>query len=128
MAGTSDLQFKSRDLKPYAEPVRSEQLREGVVYFSIQFADEEMQIPIVGTWVYAGRRLDPEDTEDLVYFQDVESYQQGFRYGSEDIDAPDASFQAQPEQELNHFFDYEHALNELLKCSLRRQAKLRDVQ
>jgi hypothetical protein len=39
-----------------------------------------MLIPIMETWVFAGRKLDPEDVEDRLYFQDVQSYLHGVRY------------------------------------------------
>ena len=66
-------------------------LVQGNIYFSVQFADEDMLIPIMETWVFAGRNLDPEDAENHLYFQDVESYLQGMRYGSataENADIP----------------------------------------
>jgi hypothetical protein len=55
-------------------------LEQGKVYFSVQFADEDMLIPIMETWVFAGTNLDPERT--ISTFQPVESCLQGIRYGS----------------------------------------------
>ena len=40
-------------------------LEQGKVYFSVQFADEDMLIPIMK--VFAGRNLDPEDGENHGY-------------------------------------------------------------
>ena len=116
---TSEMRFEERDLKPYAQPVTAKVLEQGRVYFSVQFADDNMLIPIMETWVFAGRNLDPEDTENHLYFQDVESYLQGIRYDTATDE--DATFQVALEENTKHFFDYEYALEELLKCSLRRR-------
>ena len=78
-----------------------------------------MLIPIMETWVFAGRNLDPEDAENHLYFQDVESYLQGMRYGS--ATAENATFQVALEENTKHIFRYEHALEELPKCSLRQR-------
>jgi hypothetical protein len=90
------MRFNERDLKPYASPVTATVLKEGEVYFSVQFADEDMLIPIMERWVFAGRKLDPEDTENHLYFQNVESYLQGIRYSSATDDT--ATFQVALEE------------------------------
>jgi hypothetical protein len=113
------MRFEERELKPYAEPVTPNLLMEGEVYFSVQFADEDMLIPIMETWVFAGRKLDPEDAEGHLYFQDLESYRQGIRYAS--ATAENAHFQRATENSTNHIFEYEHALDQLMLCSLRRR-------
>ncbi len=116
---TSEMRFEERDLKPYAQPVTAKVLEQGKVYFSVQFADDNMLIPIMETWVFAGRNLDSEDAENHLFFQDVESYLQGIRYGTATTE--NATFQIAPEENTKHFFDYEYALEELLRCSLRRR-------
>ncbi len=113
------MRFESRELKPYAEPVTANVLKEGEVYFSVQYADEDLLVPIIETWVYAGKKLDAEDVEEHLYFQDVGSYHEGIRYSSATPEK--AQFQLATEQGLNHLFEYEHALNELMRCSLRRR-------
>jgi hypothetical protein len=113
------MRFEERELKSYAEPVTPTLLKEGEVYWSVQYADEQMLIPIIETWVFAGRILNPEDAENRLYFQDVESYLQGIRYSS--ATAEKATFQFADEGNAKHIFEYEHALEELLKCSLRRR-------
>src|ERR1700688_4581278 len=110
--------FKARQLVDYAEPVAAKSLKKGEVYLSVQFADEQMSIPIVETLVFVGKDLDGKDPE-LLYFQDIESYQQGIRRGSGK--SKSAKFQIGREGEIKHIFDYEQALNELMKCSLRRR-------
>jgi hypothetical protein len=109
--------FEARELKSYAEPVSTTSLREGHVYFSVQYADDSLCVPLIETLVFAGRSLDGGDA-DLLYFQDVESYRQGIRHGSPE--AENAKFQSGREGKINHIFEYEDALNELMKCSLRR--------
>ena len=89
------------------------------VYFSVQFADEDLLIPIMETLVFAGRNLDREDLEERLYFQDVESYLQGIRYATATTE--NANFQIQSVKYINHIFDYEHALDRLMNCSLKRR-------
>jgi hypothetical protein len=115
------LHFQERSLKPYAEPVSIGELKEGEVYFTIQFAgsDRDGLFPIMETLVFVGSNLDEDDVDRRVYFQDIESYQAGVRYRTSTAD-DGAVFYAQDPQYLNHIFEYENALNELLKCSLRR--------
>jgi len=56
--GSQEINFDTRDLKPYAEPVATSSLTEGQEYFSVQYADEDMLIPVIETWVYLGRDLE----------------------------------------------------------------------
>lgn len=116
-----EIRFEARELPTYAEPVSADELQKGSVYFFVNFADEEMLIPTVDTVVYVGGNLEPGDV-DQVYFQDVDSFRRSVQYESaEDGDA--AVFQCGSRNELGHVFTFEGALNELLKCSLRRKRK-----
>jgi hypothetical protein len=112
------MRFEGRDLKNYAEPVDANVLVQGEFYFTIQYADEHMLNPLISTWVFLGRKLNPRDVDDMLYFQDVDSYQQGNRYGAA---AEGARFHVYAENEIKFFFEFEQALEELMKCSLRRQ-------
>jgi hypothetical protein len=112
------MRFEGRDLKTYAEPVHAKLLVEGEFYFTIQFADERLLNPLISTWVFVGRNLDPEDTDERFYFQDVDSYQEGIRYGAPASE--DARFHVYAENEIKFFFEFERALEQLMKCSLRR--------
>jgi hypothetical protein len=47
------------------------------------------------------------------------TYREGIRYSS--ADAENATFQVALEGNTNHIFEYEHALEELMRCSLRRR-------
>jgi hypothetical protein len=111
--------FDGRELKPYAEPVLSNELQEGAVYFAVNYVDDEMLIPLMETLVFIGRNLEPGDV-GTVYFQDVESYREGVRYGS-DSENEWAKFETGSENELGHIFHYEQALDGLMHCSLRRK-------
>ena len=111
--------FEGRELKSYAEPITSDELREGEIYFFVNFVDESLLIPTMTTVVFVGRNLEEGD-ENQVYFQDIESYMSGVRYDTAAADNP-AVFECGAENELGHVFDYEHALDQLLACSLRRK-------
>ncbi len=115
------MRFEERELKFYAQPITAETLQVGRTYFCVQYPDRDMLIPIVETFVFAGRKLHPEDAEGRLYFQDVESYLQGIRYGS--AAAKNATFRVPLEENTKHIFEYEHALEELMKCSLRRRER-----
>ena len=116
-----DVYFSGRDLKPYAESIAVRDLKEGDVYFAVTFLDDELLIPSLEPMVFIGTNL--EDNErDLRYFQDAESYRQGIRFGSEGASGR-ATFYCGAEHK--HIFDYEHALNCLLLCSLRRLIEIK---
>lgn len=106
-------------LKAYAEPVAASELREGSIYFFVNFVDEEMLIPTMDTVVYIGENLEPGD-ENRVYFQDIGSFHRGVRYDGEG-DGDLAVFQSGSKNEIGHVFDFEHGLDVLLACSVRRQ-------
>jgi hypothetical protein len=113
------VRFEPRELKPYAEPVSPSELREGEVYFTVQFADEKLLFPIVEPLFFVGRNLSDGDT-DLLYFQHFESYSAGVCYNSvSEENLPE--FHVRGPEELKHIFEYERALNELMGCSLRRR-------
>ena len=113
------MRFEERELKSYAEPIQANVLVAGQVYFSVQFADESLLVPLMETWIFAGRNLRSGDRDETLYFQDVESYLRGIRYGTSEAD--EARFQIATPNNVNHIFDYEHALDELMKCALRRR-------
>ncbi|MFZ0859505.1 MAG: hypothetical protein WB781_19610 [Candidatus Sulfotelmatobacter sp.] len=109
-----------RELPTYAEPVSATDLKIGETYFSVQYLDEDLLFPTVETLVLAGKDQDAE--RGVVFcFQDLGSWQQGIRHGS--ADATEAVFYFQGERNLRHIFEYERAVDELIKCALRRQKK-----
>jgi|ERR1044071_6911948 hypothetical protein len=116
-----EIRFEARELPTYAQPISIDELTEGTVYFFVNFADDEMLIPTIETVVYIGENLESDDVGQ-VYFQDLDSFNRGVQYGTED-DGECAVFQRGSGNELGHVFTFEQALNELMKCSLRRKRK-----
>ena len=110
------MHFAARELKPYAEPVPPDQLRIGEIYFGVQFLDEDCFVPVLEPKVFIGGNLEPEDNDKL-YFQDFDSYRTGVRYDTASAE-DEAVFETGAEK---HVFEYERALDVLLKCSLRRK-------
>ena len=117
-----ELRFEARILQPTAEYVKPEQLREGDTYFTVGYADPDLLFPSLEPVIFVGRDVE-QLSADYIYFQDIASYRDGVRLDD-----------ANPEEEgesrgLLHRFasdtpavmDYENAVNELLRCYLRRQ-------
>ena len=115
------MRIEARELAPYARPVLLQELNESSVYFAVNYADDGLLVPLVQPLVYVGKNLNAADL-GCVYFQDYDSYQRGVRYGSA-TDGDDAQFFSGSEDEIGHIFDSEHALEELMRCSLRRQLR-----
>jgi hypothetical protein len=113
------MEFEARELKPGAEFVLPEELVVGKAYFSVTYGDEKLLVPLVETLVFIGRNLEKGDS-DLLYFQDHLSYSNGRLYG--DAVAGDEIYvSTYHEGKTNPLFDFEHALEELMACSLRRR-------
>jgi len=112
------MRFEGRELTTCAEPVSSRVLKEGDVYFSVQYADENLLVPIVETLVFVGRYIGSDGVNRL-RFQDIGSHSQGIRYGSPG--AEEACFQSPTEDGIKHIFEYEGALDELMRCAIRRR-------
>lgn len=111
-----------RDVPTHAEPVLAHELKEGRVYFSVQFVDEDLLAPLVETLVFTGRGFD-EDGLKVLYFQDISSYQ--LRIERDSPEAERATFYEQHEKDLKHIFEYDRALDRLIDCSMRRQKRNR---
>ena len=77
-----------------------------------------MLLPSLEPVVFIGRNLESNQT-GTIYFQDIDSYQQGIRYDAAISD--DAKFYSGPELETGHIYEYERALDELMRCSVRRR-------
>ncbi|SRR6266852_2111158 len=114
------MRFEGRELNPYAEPVSASKLTQGSVYFAVTYVDDQMLVPTVEPLIFAGRNLDAGDVGSVVYFQDAASYRRGTRHDSI-ANEGEATFFAAPDNEVRHIFEYENALDELLRCALRSQ-------
>lgn len=112
------MRFEGREVKPYAEPIAASDLKEESVYFLVSFLDKELLIPFMEPLIFLGRNLEADDSGQL-YFQDADSQRRGIRYSAGAN--PEATFYQYSEDTLQDVFDYEHALDRLLECSLRRQ-------
>jgi hypothetical protein len=110
------MKFEGRELNPYIETVAPDDLVDGHVYFSVSYADEQMLLPTILSLVFVGKNLEPGDDGEY-YFQDLDSYTAGVRYGDTSEEIP-ASFHTG--DIVNSIQHYDQALNELLRCSIRR--------
>lgn len=128
--------FEGRELTTYAKPVGGHALQVGTTYFSLTYLDNEMLVPMLEPLVFIGRNLCGGDV-GRVYFQDAESYRRGVVFDPTDDEAePIASggailarvdravFYDAAENHTTNIFEYDHALDELLKCSLRRREEV----
>src|SRR5687767_12573744 len=84
VAMTHPVHFPGRDLPPFGEYVKSEDLVVGEVYFRVGYLDDQLLVPEVTALVFAGRDLGEENTSTghhQLYFQDFASYMRGDRWG-----------------------------------------------
>jgi hypothetical protein len=113
--------FEVGELKPYVEHVRSEELREGEIYFRVIYLDDLTLVPMLQPYVFIGRDLDEGD-EQQVYFQDAASYAAGVRLDDarEGGDIGNAHIISGAVSDV-HVMQFEEALKALIKCELRRR-------
>ena len=112
--------FEARELAPYPEPISAPQLQGGSIYFILNYVDDEMLIPVMETVVFVGRDLKAGDS-GLVYLQDIDSYMEGIRYDTP-AESNYGTFHTRRDDLLSDIFEYERALEELMRCSIRRGA------
>jgi len=96
-------------------PFCPDQLEEGRVYFAVIFLDERGLVPSMEPRVFVGAKIEPEGNQ--LYFQDFASHQRGIRFESPDADE-EATFVTGAGR---YIFEYEHALDVLMACALRRR-------
>jgi len=105
----------------HAEFVDPAALIVGNVYFRVGFHDEEILIPELVPLVFIGRDLIPGDMNRW-YFQDYTSFRDGVRF--DQTDTTEAVFDVFGGGEsVVAVCEYERALDQLLRCSLRRRGK-----
>ena len=113
------MRWEERELDLNSQSISPTELREGSIYFVIDYVDEAKLIPVMKTLVFIGRDLEVGDRGKF-YFQDLYSHADGFHYDSPN--KPDwATFYVESENQPIHTFQFEHALEELMRCSLRRR-------
>jgi hypothetical protein len=115
--------FDAREVPRFQEPVEEGELRVGEVYFTVSYLDEDMLVPELVPVAFLGRQLDGDDIEGMLYFQDYDSYRQGVRWAESctEVSGVNATIFSIKSGESTDVFDYERALESLLKCSLRRR-------
>ena len=119
----SGLLFPARQLSRSQKHVDESDLREGEVYFTVSYLDDDMRIPLLTPVVFLGRRLESDDAEGMLHFQDYDSYRQGVRWNDlqpDDIRGVHGTITSIESGESTDVSDFEHALESLLRCSLRR--------
>ena len=122
------MRFEERELQPYAESVSASAVVEGSIYFSLNYVDDELLFPVREPVIFIGRNVEANDV-GRVYFQDLRSYREGARYpwgasggsAAHPQGGSDAKFYSGSENEVGHIFEYERALEQLMRCSLRRR-------
>ena len=110
--------FPETVLKPYAEPAAASEMKKGRVYFACHFMDEEMFVPILTPMIYLGN-LDPNEPE-LRLFQNFDSFRCEVRY-PEDYSGHEDSFEWYGPDEGKHIFEFDRALETLMRCAIRRK-------
>lgn len=113
--------FEERELPLGSQNLSADELRVGAIYFAVNYFDRELLIPGIEPVVYIGKDLEPGDSGQ-VYFQDLDSYRDGVRYGAASGNEH-ARFFTGSELELGHLFDFDRALEELMRCSVRRRER-----
>ncbi|WP_057247161.1 hypothetical protein [Duganella sp. Root198D2] len=111
------------ELKPYAEPIMANQLKQGEIYVMVSYVDSDMLVPELRTLIFLGRDV-TNKSDDLLYFQDIGSYV--------DLGAFPKNLGGQSElyhcrdNQLKNIFVIEKAIDELRRCSVRRQGRQSD--
>ncbi len=131
------MRFEARELTTHARPVAGDALEPGTVYFSLTFLDDDMLVPLLEPLVFIGKDLRAGDA-DRVYFQDLPSFRRGVAFDPLEANAepmdnlsvaiptedPEhAMFYVAAQSDATNIFEYERAVDELLKCSLRRKQR-----
>jgi hypothetical protein len=118
-----ELRFETRGLPPRGEYLKSTDLCEGEAYFIVDYSDAALLIPQLTPVVFVGRDIETRGS-GKVYFQDIDSYISGVRL---EDPHPDADRDAERGlvykfvEDQPAVFDYEGAVDELLRCYLRRR-------
>jgi hypothetical protein len=120
---THDIKVEARILKPRAEYVQADRLREGDTYFTVEYADPDLLLPVLKPVVFVGKDVE-HSSSGCLYFQDIDSHRDGVRL--EDADSEDRAgelrgFLHKFPSDSPAVMDFENAVDELLRCYVRRQ-------
>jgi hypothetical protein len=103
------------------ELLKAAQLVKDEVYFSVSYVDDQRLIPVLKAYEFAGRDLVAGDSGQL-YFQTLDPIRRE-RQRNKSARDDDAGYHVESE-EAPRLFEYEQALEELMRCSLRREGVL----
>jgi hypothetical protein len=94
-------------------------MKQGRVYFALQYLDDAMLIPILTPLIFVG--YDAEEPE-LRVFQSYESFLGGLRYHERaDISDWPHPFEVYGPDEGKQIYEYEKAVRLLMLCALHRR-------
>lgn len=115
--------FPAREVKSHCDYVRAKDLVVGKVYFRVHFLDDDAFVPELLPRVFAGRNLFPseDDGRSVLYFKTVDTSALA-PPGGEPADQPTLECEDEEEDGYSGVVEFEDALDQLLECSLRRQA------
>lgn len=99
----------------------STEYREGEVYYRLTFADLDLLYPKVETFVFVGKNLSDEDTEDNWYFQ----FADGFAKSGSILESKggDRKVSLVKRRELPDMLDLAGLIKELENATKRRRAR-----
>lgn len=110
--------FEERELSLSAKPVETTEFIEGEVYFSVSYLDDDKLIPDLKSYLFVGRDLAPDDSGQL-HFQVMDPVHRETSSENGYVEFP-ARTRDRPD-----LLEYEQALEELMRCSLRRRGPLK---
>jgi hypothetical protein len=114
----ASLCFEARELPSKTAVLEHATFVENETYYLLGFMERDLLTPELRPVVSVGRDLDGSDS-GWEYFQDAESHRQGIRYHT---GGGTARFDRFPKEDPSAW-TFEDALDELLRCSLRRAGK-----
>jgi hypothetical protein len=114
------VRFERTELGQAAEPVDPKSLVSGQSYYFVQYSDPNLRNPIVQTYIFLGSNL-REGDDDVFYFQSPDSYAQGLKLNAS-VNNYDGRFYICSGSQMKFIFDFEYCVDELLKCSIRRES------
>ncbi|GAA0695008.1 hypothetical protein ISN75_04425 [Dyella marensis] len=120
------LTFEKRELQQNAQHVDSDQLIAGTDYYMVSYAADDFSIPVMESLIFLGVNIVGEEEKDMsyLYFQDAESYRDGVRMNEKPESGTYNLYRFTPDQ-LDMIYEFERALDELLKCSIQRNKNKR---
>ena len=110
------LHFGPRDVPRWGQHASAASLVVGATYFRVAYFDRDLHNPFMEPLIFIGRNLGEGDS-GMFYFQTLESHMDGVRFGSPDHEAGDFH---RVSEGTPFVYEYERALDELLRCSRRR--------